>query len=206
MRRTPEQAAATREQLLEAALRVFSKKGYAATTLEEISKEAGFTRGALYWHFQSKAELFAALIQERARPAARVFEEAFAEGASPLAALKRLLVRSVELLEEDEDYRRALELSWLKAEITDELAPAFRKKLEGISGVIARLSALISRGVAEGEIRPSIDPDIAAWAAYALMGGLMTMHLMSPALLAPKPQAEEAIALFLDGLRAAAPR
>ena len=64
MRRTKEEAAITREQLLSKALRVFSKMGYAATTLEDIAREAEVTRGAIYWHFGSKAELYNTLIRE----------------------------------------------------------------------------------------------------------------------------------------------
>src|SRR5687768_7926109 len=57
VRRTKEDAAATRAAVLDASLRVFSRKGYAATRLEEVAAEAGVTRGAVYWHFADKAEL-----------------------------------------------------------------------------------------------------------------------------------------------------
>ena len=64
MRRTKEEAAITREQLLKKALAVFSKKGYAATTLQNIAHEADVTRGAIYHHFGGKAELYNTLIRE----------------------------------------------------------------------------------------------------------------------------------------------
>jgi TetR/AcrR family acrAB operon transcriptional repressor len=72
MRRTKEDAAATRERVLDAALRVFSRKGYTATTLAD----AALTRGAVYWHFKGKAALYTALIQERTAPLGAVFTEA----------------------------------------------------------------------------------------------------------------------------------
>ena len=65
MRRTKEDAALTRETVLDAALAVFSRQGYAATTLDHIAQEAGVTRGAIYWHFGGKAELYNALVEER---------------------------------------------------------------------------------------------------------------------------------------------
>ena len=64
MRKTKEEAAITREQLLKKALAVFSKKGYSATTLQDIASEADVTRGAIYWHFGSKAKLYNTLIRE----------------------------------------------------------------------------------------------------------------------------------------------
>ena len=54
-RRTKEEALATRHALLDAAERVFGRRGVARTSLVEIAEEAGVTRGAVYWHFKDKA-------------------------------------------------------------------------------------------------------------------------------------------------------
>ena len=54
MRKTKEEAALTRKRLLEAAVRVFSEKGFTASKLSEIADKAGVTRGAIYWHFGNK--------------------------------------------------------------------------------------------------------------------------------------------------------
>lgn len=61
-RRTKEDAEKTRVQILEAALKVFSEKGYSRTTFVDIAKEIGLTKGAVYWHFKTKPELLTALI------------------------------------------------------------------------------------------------------------------------------------------------
>lgn len=53
-RRTKEDAEKTREALLDAAERVFLRRGVSTSTLNEIAKEAGLTRGALYWHFEDR--------------------------------------------------------------------------------------------------------------------------------------------------------
>jgi AcrR family transcriptional regulator len=60
----------TREQILEAAARVFARRGYRDASIAQIATEAGFSKGAIYWNFQSKAELFFALldgVEERLR-------------------------------------------------------------------------------------------------------------------------------------------
>ena len=51
MKKTKEEAEITKESILQAALEVFSKNGYAASRMIDIAKEAGVTRGAIYWHF-----------------------------------------------------------------------------------------------------------------------------------------------------------
>src|ERR687892_922150 len=54
-----------REELLAAALRVFARRGYRQAGVDEIAAEAGYSKGALYWHFSGKEELLMALLDER---------------------------------------------------------------------------------------------------------------------------------------------
>ncbi len=62
VRRTKEEAQETRAQIIEAAEKAFYKRGVARTTLADIAELAGVTRGAIYWHFNNKAELVQALL------------------------------------------------------------------------------------------------------------------------------------------------
>lgn len=64
MKKSKEEAEKTRQALLEAALDVFSEKGFAKATFDEIAQRAGFTKGAIYWYFRNKADLVSALIME----------------------------------------------------------------------------------------------------------------------------------------------
>lgn len=64
-----------REQILDAAARVFAREGYRGATIDAILKEAGFSKGAFYWHFQSKADLISTLLAERVeRPIRELIE------------------------------------------------------------------------------------------------------------------------------------
>jgi TetR/AcrR family acrAB operon transcriptional repressor len=62
-RKTKEEADATRESILRAALDLFSEKGFSRTTFSDIAKRIGMTRGAVYWHFENKEALLTALIE-----------------------------------------------------------------------------------------------------------------------------------------------
>ncbi|MEQ1503967.1 MAG: TetR family transcriptional regulator [Myxococcota bacterium] len=64
-RRTADDAARTREAVVDAALAAFAERGFAATRLEEIAVRAGATRGALYHHFDDKGALWTAVLRER---------------------------------------------------------------------------------------------------------------------------------------------
>ena len=75
-RKCKEDAEKTRQAVIEAALDVFSEKGYAKATFDEIAARAGFTKGAVYWYFRNKADLVAALIVEyMERKRAEISEE-----------------------------------------------------------------------------------------------------------------------------------
>ena len=56
--KTKQQAGETRRQIIDAALTAFSEQGVSATSLVDIAKQAGVTRGAIYWHFKNKVDLF----------------------------------------------------------------------------------------------------------------------------------------------------
>src|SRR5262245_17443620 len=74
-RRTKEEALETRTRILDAAESVFYERGVANASLEEIAVEAKVTRGAIYWHFKDKAELFDAMMQRVMLPAEDLMEE-----------------------------------------------------------------------------------------------------------------------------------
>ena len=74
-RKTKAEAAATREALLEAAEEVFFAKGVARTSLEQIARHAGLTRGAVYWHFKNKGDLFMALVEQVRMPFQSLMDE-----------------------------------------------------------------------------------------------------------------------------------
>lgn len=61
MRRTKAEAEQTRQDILHTALQLFDEQGYAATTLVQIAKQVGLTRGAIYWHFKDKSDILRAL-------------------------------------------------------------------------------------------------------------------------------------------------
>ncbi|MBE0690797.1 MAG: TetR family transcriptional regulator, partial [Anaerolineae bacterium] len=91
VRKTKEEAELTRQAVLAAALKVFSRQGYAATRLEEIADEAGVTRGAIYWHFKNKADLYIELQYRAAERVERVIAEAVEGGGRMIDILRRIM-------------------------------------------------------------------------------------------------------------------
>src|SRR6188768_1126937 len=91
-RRSKEDALATRHALLDAAEHVFLAQGVAGTSLNDIAQAAGTTRGAIYWHFKDKADLFNAMMDRVAMPLQSALESVQrAPGGDPLPLLKKAL-------------------------------------------------------------------------------------------------------------------
>src|ERR1035437_5519093 len=106
VRKTKEEAQETRRAILDAAEMVFHEHGVSRTTLDEIAKAAGVTRGAVYWHFTNKAALFDALMQRLLEPLdARLGELPSGEG-NPIEPLRELTLYFFDRLVNDPSYYR----------------------------------------------------------------------------------------------------
>ena len=132
-----EAKARTREQLLDAATRVFARKGYAGASVEEIAESAGYSIGALYSNFASKEQLFLELMS--ARRERRVNEVAsILDAADPVDALVALLDRSAE---RDPDLVALRAEFWLYAvrnpEAMDALTAQLRRQVDALIGIIS---------------------------------------------------------------------
>jgi TetR/AcrR family transcriptional regulator, acrAB operon repressor len=189
--------------VLDAALRVFGREGYAATRLADIAAEAGVTRGAVYWHFTDKADLYSALMQERASRLVALHEEALSPAAkrAPMAAIERLLVRSLEYLQDDPEFRAAMQLNWFKTELSDELAAGFQHKVAGLRRLVDAVAELLRGAVEAGEAGADVEPRAAAVATVSFLNGLMSLALMDPELLGSRAATRRVIHGFLRALR-----
>jgi TetR/AcrR family acrAB operon transcriptional repressor len=201
MRKTKEEAAITREKVLDAALTVFSRKGYAASTLDDVAQEANMTRGAIYWHFRGKAELLLALAEERFARAYAGFAEILEQPGTPLETLRRLMRWSLEYVEDDPQYRAVLELTLFKLEATPELEEGMRQKVQNMTLLVQQFQNLIQSAVEAGEVRADVDPYTAALGTVAFTNGLISLWLLNPAGFSIKAQALQAVELFLHGLK-----
>ena len=203
MRKTKEEASATRKALLEAALSVFSRQGYAATRLEDVAKEAGVTRGAIYWHFGSKAELYNALISETAVRIEDVVKSAVAGGSSGfIATTRRVMERLLEYLEEDETYRAVQELTLLKTELSAELMEGIQLKLGANRMLIERLIQLFRAGIEYGEVRSDLDPRLGALGMLTFLNGIAMSWLFDPESFSLREDAPGLVDIFIQGIMA----
>lgn len=201
MRKTKEEAEVTRENLLDAALTVFSQRGYAKTTLKDIATQAGVTRGAIYWHFGGKMELYGALVNERFTQVNSVLAEVFRDDSTPYDKLRKLLLLTMKYVEENEQYRAILELTLFKTEVIEEMGEMMKDKKTANNQYIEEYAKIIQKGIELGQFRSDLDVRAAAIAAVSLTGGVISLWLTSPDIFNLSKTAEAIVDTFLQGLR-----
>jgi len=201
MRRTKEEAAITREQLLKKALAVFSKKGYSATTLQDIAQEAGVTRGAIYHHFGGKAELYNTLIREYADRGNLIMQQAVSEGGTLLNILRRVFVRQLQAIEENREMRALMELYLFKTGMVPELEEGRQQQIESGIGLIEMLAGIMSQGIEQGLLRSDVESKDMARAYLAFQNGLINLWLTAPEQFSLKTSAESFADIFMAGIR-----
>ena len=202
MRRTKEEAAITRQLLLKKALTVFSKKGYAATTLEDIAREAEVTRGAIYWHFGSKAELYNTLVREYSDRGNAIVQQAASEGGTLIEILRRVFIRQLQAIEDDRDLRALMELYLFKTGLVPELEEGRQQQIESGAGLIEMIAGIMGQGIELGLLRSDVDPKDMARAYLAFQNGLTQLWLITSNQFSLKTSANSFADIIMAGIQA----
>jgi len=164
-----EQRQQTRAKLVDAALRVFAEQGYDHATVEEISIAAGYSKGAYYFHFDSKEdmllELLSAWIDDQTRRLL-AFENA---GASPAIALLDTLESLLRYDDRDPHWRLLLPEIWVQSQrnatVRETLQAAYRRWIELLRDAFVKAER-------EGIVSLAVRPDVAASLVLAAHDGL----------------------------------
>jgi TetR/AcrR family acrAB operon transcriptional repressor len=201
MRRTKEEAAVTRSKVLNAALSVFSSKGYAATTLDDVAAAANVTRGAIYWHFKSKADLYNTLTDELSARGAELVQQAVAEGGTLLEIMRRVFVRQCALIEEDREARAVMELALFKTGLDPDLQTGRRKQLKAGNTLLEGITAAMQQGIVMGILRNDLDSADMARAFIAFENGAIQLWLSTPKSFSLKTSAESFADILITGLQ-----
>jgi AcrR family transcriptional regulator len=196
----------TREQVLAAAARVFAKRGFHATSLDAIAEEAGFSRGAVYYNFADKEELFLELLDRRCAERAQDLREVFADtDEDDVQATSRqaqlAAKHALDAMTGDSEWR-ALYLEFLAHAARD---PAFRRRFstrtEQMRAALDEVVLARTRPVA-GAL--GMEPEQLAVVIDALGIGLMSAHMLHGSRSVPPELFSKALALLVDGIAARA--
>lgn len=190
-----------RDELLSAALRVFARRGYRAAGVEEIAAEAGYSKGALYWHFSDKAELLNTLLEERVHAPMR---EKMALLASAPPEQDMSVEASRTFGSQVEQQREALLLEreyWSLAIRDPELRSLYAERQADLRRELAAAMEARARHLGTPEI--GMPAEDAARIVMGIIAGLTVDELIEPGSVRPELLGE-ALAVIYAGLVARA--
>jgi TetR/AcrR family acrAB operon transcriptional repressor len=144
--------------------------------------------------------LYYALVEERFARAYAGYVEILEQGGTPLQTLRRLMLWSAELVEENAEYRAVLELTLLKTEVTPEMEAGMQQKAQNTAVMVQQIEMLIQRALDAGEVRAAVDARAAALGALALTQGMVSLWLLNPSAFSIKARAPQAVDVYLRGL------
>jgi TetR/AcrR family acrAB operon transcriptional repressor len=200
-RRTKEEARATRNSILDAAERVFHEKGVANASLEEIAAAADVTRGAIYWHFKDKAELFDAMMQRVVLPADEMLarSDCCAQD-DPLALLRRAAIGVLLRTARDAQMQRVFDIAYHKCEYVDDASGVRERHVASQKECLATIEVGFRACVKAGQLPRSVDPRAAAVGALALVSGLIAAWVLAPKSFSLERHAETLVDIYFRGL------
>jgi AcrR family transcriptional regulator len=189
-----------RKQLIEAAMKLFSERGFEGASTREIAEEAGINEALIFRHFSSKEELFWAVIADKLEAIGRwrQFKDQLTSTDEP----RQVLIRAAKnLLERTADDRALTRLLFFSALRTGELSDRFFRTY--MAGTFELLGAYIRKGVESGDFR-EVDSVVAA---RAFLGMVVYHYLVQEIMGGAKYKkfdagelAEEMVGVFLDGI------
>jgi TetR/AcrR family fatty acid metabolism transcriptional regulator len=166
-RAKPTRGGDKRERILDAAVRVFAKKGFYATRVSEVAKAAGVADGTIYLYFRSKDEILVSLFEDRVERLLAFLHTELPASSTASEKLQRIIELQLGLLEGERDLAEVITVILRQSTklMKEYAAPKFTAYLDAIARVVAD-------GQATGELRTDISPHLAARAIFGALDGI----------------------------------
>ena len=206
VRRTKEDAQATRSLILDTAELVFERRGVSGASLHEIARAAGLTRGAIYWHFKDKAGLFDAMMQRAHLP---LEESGLGHGLraadTTVAQLRDGLVAVLKHVVTDPQMRRVFSIASHKVEYVGETEALRERHVSVRRECLADIERTLQRAMRRGELVRRMPARAAAVGLHALVDGLLQNWMLDPGDFDLVKVGSQVVDAYLASLAAPAP-
>jgi TetR/AcrR family acrAB operon transcriptional repressor len=175
VRQTKEKAELTRQRIIDAARQVFLSRGVSSTSMEQIAAEAGVTRGAVYWHFSNKTELFSAMREQVLLPLIDRMDDSLLieNNDDPLGQIGKFLSGTIDALNESSDTRQTFEIMMVKCEYVEELSAVLEQTLCNCERIAKKIEQLYERAKTKGQLKTTDSPLILAMDTHLFFSGLI---------------------------------
>jgi AcrR family transcriptional regulator len=193
----PDVSEVRKNQILDAAMAVFARLGFHSARMDDIVREAGLSKGALYWYFKGKDAVITALLERvfaRSRDELRALQESEGPVHERLLRLTQHVAAELRRMA----HLQPIALEFYAVAARQHVVRQFLKQY--FKGYREALAALIRQGIDRGEFR-DVDAEAIAVTIIALYEGLALLWAVDPEAVHWGEQGESAIRLLLEGLR-----
>ena len=202
VRRTKEEALETRHRILDAAETVFHARGVARPSLADIAQEAGVTRGAIYWHFKNKSDVFAAMCDRIHLPIEALCDpERIASQGDPLGGVRDICAFVFRQTVTNPHWRRVYEILFHKCEMVQDNGAIFERNRQSHQEGLAKMREHLRLAMDRGQLPADLDLDLAVNAFHAAIGGILAHWLFAPEDFDLDAEAERLADVLIDTLR-----
>ncbi|MEZ5646967.1 MAG: TetR family transcriptional regulator [Burkholderiaceae bacterium] len=202
-RRTKADAEATRNHLLDAAEVLFQAQGVSGTSLQNIALAAGTTRGAIYWHFRDKADLFNAMMDRATLPLECGFpdpEQPASQLADPLEAMRAGMNHVLHLIATDKQLRRVFEIATHQVEYNSEMAAVRERHLQNRAQYLALTLANMAAAADRAGLVLPVPVRSASLGLHIVIDGLLHNWLLDPSAFDLESVGQQTVDTYLRGL------
>ena len=204
-RSTKLEALETRNRIIDAAERIFHAHGVSRSSLEDVAQAAQVTRGAIYWHFKNKSDLFEAMLERVKLPMEAMVEAGGDEQQTdPLGQLRSALVFVLQEIALNPQSRMVFEIIFLKCELVEATDPLWVRRQESARRAHENFQKIMRNAVAREQLPVDLDVPLACTALRAMMGGLISNWVFMPAQFDLAKEAGRLVDACLDMVRYAA--
>lgn len=201
VRKTKEEAQNTRKNILIAALDVFYVKGVGASSLEDIAETAGVTRGAVYWHFKNKADIFNALHTEiHMSFITRLIGTQEKSDQDPLEQLRALCIDSLEDIQSNLHKKKFFTVFFLKCDYAGDLASLLPIQNGHNAESQKMIEGFFEKAITQGQLPKNSNTRLLSAALFCYMGGIIHEYLRDPDFIDLKTMTRPLIELYFKNL------
>lgn len=202
VRRTKEEAQKTRDEILTAASKVFCDNGFANSSLEDIATEANVTRGAIYWHFKNKNDIFEALHDQLRCPLVELLLRELEENhPDPISQLQQNCTKLLIELNEDDHQRRILTLFMKKSDYHGDLECCKISHDEKKAKHLNALKSYFDMAKTKSNQLQEYDSEALAQSISFFMKGIIMDFLENPENMNVRERAPLLMEIFFSGLK-----
>ena len=185
------------QQIIEAAVRVFARRGYYNSRVSDIAREAGIAAGTIYLYFKTKDDILVTLFRDKMAEFVGTLRKAIAGEADAASKIRRLVSLHFTILEENPDLAEVVQVELRQGQKFFRGASS-----QEIGAYFALIGSVLEEGVAQGRFRPDLPVKVATKMLFGAMDQVATSWVLGKRGYQLVDTADAVAEIFLQGVAA----